>query len=158
MDPFYRVERARPEHVPLAAALAGRLVRLHHEKDPARFFLPEQVEAGYAAWFGREVARRDAVVLVGLREQTVVGYAYGAVEGRDWNLLLDRHGAIHDVFVTEAERRSGLGRRLIEVMITELEQLGAPRIVLSTMVDNTAAQALFRACGFRATMLEMTRG
>jgi RimJ/RimL family protein N-acetyltransferase len=43
-------------------------------------------------------------------------------------------------------------------MIRELEALGAPRIVLSTMVRNESAQRLFAAVGFRPTMLEMTRG
>jgi RimJ/RimL family protein N-acetyltransferase len=33
----------------------------------------------------------------------------------------------------------------------------APRIVLSTMVANHAAQRLFARYGFRPTMLEMTR-
>ena len=42
-------------------------------------------------------------------------------------------------------------------MVARLEALGAPRVVLSTMVGNEAAQRLFRQCGFRPTMLEMTR-
>jgi ribosomal protein S18 acetylase RimI-like enzyme len=151
------VQRAGPEHVAPAAQLAGSLVRMHHQEDPGRFLLPERVEAGYTAWFTRELQRQDAVLLVALRAGVVVGYAYGALEARDWNLLLDRHGAIHDIFVVESERRGGVGRRLMEGMVTELEAKGAPSIVLSTMVGNSGAQALFRACGFRATMLEMTR-
>jgi hypothetical protein len=35
--------------------------------------------------------------------------------------------------------------------------LGAERVLLSTMVGNETAQHLFRATGFRPTMLEMTR-
>jgi ribosomal protein S18 acetylase RimI-like enzyme len=31
-------------------------------------------------------------------------------------------------------------------------------VVLSTMVSNVGAQRLFEACGFRPTMLELTRG
>jgi ribosomal protein S18 acetylase RimI-like enzyme len=42
-------------------------------------------------------------------------------------------------------------------MIRELEALGAPRIVLYTMVENERAQRLFRSRGFGATLLEMTR-
>ena len=42
-------------------------------------------------------------------------------------------------------------------MIARLEERGAPRIVLSTMVDNEPAQRAFRGCGFQATMVEMTR-
>jgi ribosomal protein S18 acetylase RimI-like enzyme len=97
------------------------------------------------------------VVLVAEREATLVGYSYGALAERDFNLLLDVHGAIHDLFVIASERNSGTGRRLLETMLAELEARGAPRVVLSTMVQNQSAQRLFARCGFRPTMLEMTR-
>jgi ribosomal protein S18 acetylase RimI-like enzyme len=152
------VRRATSADLGAAAELAGRLVRQHHEVDPGRFFLPEGVEQGYVAWFRQELARREAVILVAVAEAGVVGYAYGTIEGRDWNLLLDRHGAIHDIFVADGARRSGTGLLLMQAIIAELEGLGAPRIVLSTMVGNEKAQRLFERAGFRRTMLEMTRG
>jgi ribosomal protein S18 acetylase RimI-like enzyme len=152
------VRRARPEDSGAAAALAARLVRMHHEVDPGRFFLPDDVERGYASWFGRELKRREARVLVAARAEKIVGYAYGTLEGRDWNALLDQHGAIHDIYVAEDERRRGTGQRLLAAIVAELEALGAPRIVLWTMVTNLAAQRLFASAGFRSTMLEMTRG
>jgi ribosomal protein S18 acetylase RimI-like enzyme len=151
------VRRAGPGDVDRAARLAACLVRMHHESDPDRFFLPEQVEQGYAAWFQRELERPAAVLLVALRGEIMVGYCYGALEGRDWNLLLDRHGAIHDVYVSEAAREGGIGGRLLQAMLVELDALDAPRILLSTMVSNEPAQRLFRKFGFRPTMLEMTR-
>jgi ribosomal protein S18 acetylase RimI-like enzyme len=152
------VRRARPEELDAAALLAARLVQMHHEADPGRFFLPPDVERGYRSWFRQEHERREAAIVVAVRGSAVVGYAYGTLEGRDWNLLLDRHGAIHDVYVAESERLRGTGRRLMEEITRELEALGAPRVVLSTMVSNTAAQRLFASVGFRPTMLEMTRG
>jgi len=143
--------------MPRVAELAGGLVRMHHAVDPARFLLPERVEEGYAWWLERELGRAEAAVIVATMADQIIGYAYGTREGRDWNALLDEHGAIHDVFVAEQARRSGTGRKLVEGMIVELQRRGAPRIVLSTMIGNEPAQRLFAACGFRATMLEMTR-
>jgi RimJ/RimL family protein N-acetyltransferase len=46
---------------------------------------------------------------------------------------------------------------LVSAVVAALEALGARRIVLSTMVGNESAQRVFRACGFRPTMIEMTR-
>jgi ribosomal protein S18 acetylase RimI-like enzyme len=155
--PSLEIRRATEQDLPAAAALAGQLVLQHHEKDPARFFLPENVEEGYAWWFRRELARKTAVLLVAERERDLVGYAYGTLEERNFNLLIDRHGAIHDVLVAADARRLGTGRALLSRMIEALEALGAPRILLYTMVENFAAQALFRSFGFRPTMLEMTR-
>ncbi len=151
------IRRATDADVDAAAGLAAELVRMHHAVDRGRFLLVEGVEQGYARWFRRELARDEAVLLVAVSDSQVVGYAYGAVEDRDWNLLLDAHGAIHDVYVASTARRAGIGRRLVEALIAELEARGAPRILLSTMVGNAGAQALFKACGFRPTMLEMTR-
>jgi ribosomal protein S18 acetylase RimI-like enzyme len=139
------------------AELAGELVRMHHAVDPARFLLPERVEEGYAWWLERELQRAEAVVIVATIADQIVGYAYGTREGRDWNALLDEHGAIHDVFVAPPARRGGAGKKLLHATVEELKRRGAPRIVLSTMISNEPAQRLFAACGFRPTMLEMTR-
>ena len=151
------IRRAAEADLPRVAYLAGQLVRMHHSTDPGRFLLVDNVEDGYAWWLGREIQRADAVVLVALRGDGIVGYAYGSVEERDWNMLLDHHGALHDVFVAPESRRAGVGRKLIEAMIALLEEKGALRVVLSTMVASDAAQKIFARCGFRPTMIEMTR-
>src|SRR5688500_16803663 len=151
------VRRAEPGDLEGAAELAGHLARQHHETDADRFFLPEGIEQGYAGWFNRELPRREALILVALEGGVVVGYAYGTLEERNWNLLLDEHGEIHDIYVIERARRLGVGKRLLDTIIAELDALGAPRIVLSTMVGNHPAQRLFESRGFRPTLLEMTR-
>ncbi|MET0592924.1 MAG: GNAT family N-acetyltransferase [Polyangiaceae bacterium] len=151
------IRPATPADLPRVAALAGALVRMHHAVDPARFFLPEKVEEGYAWWFEREIQRAEAFVIVANKGTEIVGYAYGTREERDWNALLDEHGYIHDVFVSPEARRDGVGRKLMRAAIDELTRRGAPRIVLSTMVSNEAAQRLFASSGFRPTMIEMTR-
>jgi ribosomal protein S18 acetylase RimI-like enzyme len=152
------VRLATPEDLAAIGAFAGELVRLHHATDPGRFLLVPEVERGYARWLGREIENDFAVVLVGQVQGRAAGYAYGALGERNWNDLLDAHGKIHDVFVAVEHRRSGLGSALVDRMVGELERLGAPRIVLSRMAGNHAAQRLFAAHGFRETMVEMTRG
>jgi ribosomal protein S18 acetylase RimI-like enzyme len=156
--PAITIRRAARGDLPDIARLAHQLVLLHHNTDPGRFFMPDRVEEGYTWWFGRELENPKAVILAALEDGAVVGYAYGTLDDRDFNQLLDRHGSIHDVLVSSAKRRGRVGRRLVDALISELTGLGAPRVVLHTMVSNTAAQALFRSAGFRDTMLEMTRG
>src|SRR5919205_660987 len=99
MSTQVKIRPARTADLPKVAALAGELVRMHHAKDPQRFFLPDEVEAGYEWWFGREMKRDKAVILVAARGEEILGYAYGTCEERDWNMLLDEHGAIHDILV-----------------------------------------------------------
>jgi ribosomal protein S18 acetylase RimI-like enzyme len=152
------IRRAKSEDTERLGELAGRLVRAHHAADPARFMLVPDIEAGYGRWLGREAKRREAVVLVAELLGVVVGYAYGALGGRDWNELLDEHGALHDILVDDAHRRAGIGGRLLDAMLAELDALGAPRVVLKTMTGNEPAQRLFASRGFRRTMIEMTKG
>jgi ribosomal protein S18 acetylase RimI-like enzyme len=152
-----RVRRATRSDLKEVAALAAELVTQHHTVDPERFFLPERVEEGYALWLGRELERSQAVVLVAEVDGRVAGYAYGTLEGRNWNALLAEHGAIHDILVASSVRGRGVGGELLGALLVELEAAGAPRIVLQTMVSNQPAQRLFAKAGFRPTMLEMTR-
>jgi len=151
------IRSAIVEDIESVAALGAEIVRLHHATNPQRFFMLDDVENGYASWLAREIEREGVVVLVALRDDTVVGYAYGAIEARDWSILVDSHGAFHDLCVARHARRQGVGRKLAQVMIERLEALGAQRILLRAMVQNDGAQRLAAELGFDATMLEMTR-
>lgn len=153
------IRPARPSDLPAVGRLAAQLVEYHRALDPRRFMEIRDAAAGYARFLGNQLADPSSVVLVAVREPAsdVLGYSYGAVEGRDWHALLDPHGSIHDVCVDPEARRQGVARQLLQAMCTRLEALGAPRILLHTAVQNVEAQALFAQLGFRSTMIEMTR-
>lgn len=157
MDPELPLVRAAA-HADLAemAAMAALLVRFHHALDERRFFLARGVEAGYRDWFARELARPEAILLVAERDGVLEGYCYGRIEARDWNMLLDRHAALHDVFVRDRARKGGAGAALVSAFLERARAKGAPRAVLSTATQNTGAQRLFARLGFRPTMIEMT--
>ena len=136
--------------------LAGQLVRFHHDLDPRRYLLAPHVEEGYARWFQTELDNPDAVLLVAEgADGALVGYAYGAFEERDWNVLLDVHVVLHDILVRDDAAGRGVGRRLLDAFVARARERGAPRVVLHTAVSNERAQKLFREAGFRPTMLEM---
>jgi ribosomal protein S18 acetylase RimI-like enzyme len=151
------IRPAEVEDLPRVASLAGRLVREHHGWDERRFLLVEPIEPGYEGFFRREVRRAQASVLVAEVDGQVEGYAYGTLEPRDWNALLDRHGALHDIYVDARSRRRGVATALLRAMLGRLGELGAPRVVLHSAWQNADAHAFFESAGFRRTMLEMTR-
>ena len=140
-----------------AAALAAQLVRQHHGFDPRRFFVTPDVEDGYRWFFGTQLKEKNVVLLVAELDGAIAGYVYGTLEGRDWAKLLDRHGAVHDVFVDARFRRKGVAKALMEAAITALKAQGAPQVVLYSAAPNAEAQALFERLGFRRTMVEMTK-
>src|SRR5690349_15013666 len=101
LETTIHVRPARPEDLPVIGRMGATLVRFHHELDPRRFFTTDNLEQGYTWFLGRQLAHASAVVLVAARSEDgeVVGYAYGALGDRDWEMLLDNHGALHDVYV-----------------------------------------------------------
>jgi ribosomal protein S18 acetylase RimI-like enzyme len=154
------VRTATKADLEAVARLAAQLVRLHHAWDPLRFMISEPIEEGYRWWLGRELSNSKAIVLVGCASDApdapVLGYAYGRLEERDWNALLDVHGALHDILVEEGERGRGVARAMLDEMVRRLKDMGAPRVVLHTAAHNERAQRFFKAAGFRPTMIEMT--
>lgn len=150
------VRPATSADLPALGRMAAELVRFHHGIDPQRFFLPSGVEEGYRGWLGREIENEDAIVLVAETTE-VIGYVYGRIEKRDFNMLLSAHAALHDVLVVESGRHTGAGEALVRAFLRTTEERKVPRVVLHTATSNERAQGLFKRLGFRTTMLEMTR-
>lgn len=150
------VRNARKEDLNAVGKLAGMLVRQHHEFDPPRFLLIPNVEAGYARFFESQLSSQETIILSAEIDGEIVGYAYARLEPRDWNALLDAHGALHDIYVIETARRQGVARLLVDGVRERLRERGAPRLVLHTASKNVSAQHFFASLGFRQTMIEMT--
>lgn len=161
-DDTFTIRAMTALDLPGAAHLAAKLVAMHHDVDPKRFLHLPDAAAGYARYFAGELESDRVVLLVAERTSpgegdSIVGYAYGRLEPRSYNELLDACGKLHDVFVAERARGRGVGERLVRDAVRRLTELGAPRVLLLTAVQNEAAQRMFAKLGFRTTMLEMTR-
>src|SRR2546423_3459544 len=152
------VRRAAPADVTTIGRLGALLVRTHHDFDPQRFMAATpRTEQAYGSFLGTQLEEPNIVVLVAERDGEVIGYTYAGVEGSDYMSLRGPAGVLYDVVVDPAHRRHGVGRMLLDATMEALKSHGAPRVVLSTAEQNTAAQRLFDRAGFRRTMIEMTR-
>jgi ribosomal protein S18 acetylase RimI-like enzyme len=152
------IRRATAADMPAVGRLGALLVQVHYEFDPLRFIRPTRgTPAGYASFLGSQLNDPDVVLLVAEREREVIGYAYAAMEGKDYMSLRDSAGVLHDIIVDPVARRGGVGGLLLAEVLTFLRSRGAPRVVLSTAARNEPAQRFFASMSFRETMIEMTR-
>jgi ribosomal protein S18 acetylase RimI-like enzyme len=153
------IRPARPEDAQALGRMGATLARLHNRMDPRRFFAGRGMEEGYASWLASELASRKAIVLAAIARsrgsEQLVGYAYGRLEGRDWNTLRDPCGVGVDLYVLPRARRRGAGRLLLDALVRELVRRGAPRVVIHVAARNHRALAMFEAMGFRRTLVEL---
>jgi len=152
------LREARSSDLAALSRMGARMAREHHRMDPARFFLPEEpIERGYAWWLGKELLNPRAVILVAARGGRPVGYAYGRIERRDWNTLRERCAVGVDLWVEPGQRRRGLGRRLVEALLSTFAARGEPRLVIEVAARNRLALRVFAGMGFRETLVELAR-
>ena len=152
------IRRATAADLPGIGRLGGLLVEEHHDFDPRRFLgAGPRTPADYASFIGARLEDSDGAVLVADDDGDVIGYAYSVIAGYDFLALRGPAGILHDIIVDPAYRGHGVGRRLLHETLAYLRSRGAPRVVLSTAVQNGPAQRFFASAGFRPTMIEMTR-
>ena len=152
------IRRATLAYMTSVGRLGAILVRLHHEFDAQRFIAATpRTEHGYASYLVSQLDNPDIVILVAVRDDTVLGYTYAGVEGFDYMSLRGPAGIVYDIVVDPEVRGQGIGTLLLDATIAALKERGAPRVVLSTAEQNEPAQRLFARAGFRRTMIEMTR-
>ncbi len=144
--------------LPRLGALGARLVQEHHAFDAKRF-LPsrDRLPLDYGRFLASQLHESNAIVLVAVDRDDVLGYTYATIEGIDYMALRGPAGVLQDIIVDPEFRGRGVGVLLLDAVITALEQRGATQIVLMTAARNVAAQRLFARGGFRPTMIEMTR-
>jgi len=105
------------------------------EPDRIRRFLLDRFEHNQSVIF---VAARDGAA-IGFT-QLYPSFSSGA---------LARIYILNDLFVDPSARRAGAGTALLEAAADYARRVGALRLVLSTELTNTAAQALYERSGWK---------
>ena len=153
-----KIREATKRDLPRLGGLGALLVQEHHDFDRRRFLAAKnRTPQDYASFLSTRLEDRNAVILVAETEGETIGYAYGEIEGYDYMSLRGPAGVLNDLIVDPAYRSRGVGRLLLDGIISRLKSRDVPRVVLSTAARNKSAQRFFERNGFRPTMIEMTR-
>jgi ribosomal protein S18 acetylase RimI-like enzyme len=105
----------------------------------------ETVAAGVDEWYDRDtietdVRTADAIVVVAVQTETVVGFAHAI-----WD---DEVGTILRLYVAPDARGRGLGRDLCRTAETELGRRGASRVRAMVLAENEQGNRFYESLGY----------
>lgn len=91
--------------------------------------------------------RREAIIFLARQKEKAVGVAVCQ------RTIITFQGSealnIHDLFVSESARGSGVGKRLLEHIIAHARSLGCVRVTLEVDTENQSARHFYRSNGFQ---------
>jgi ribosomal-protein-alanine N-acetyltransferase len=124
----------------------GRLVVRSMREGDVEQVLAIERDSFVSPWtaenFRYEILRnRHAVNYVMERDGRLLGYACVWFIGREMK--------INNIAIDRAERRAGLGERLLRGLLRRAAELGCLKAELEVRVSNRAARSLYRKLGFR---------
>jgi ribosomal protein S18 acetylase RimI-like enzyme len=149
------IRAATASDVPAVLPMVAKICALHEQWDPAKYGFLENPAQRYSRWLTARADDPRSVFLVADREAKIVAFLIGTVEAEIPIYRLKEFGFIHDLWVEEEYRHEGIARQMVMLAIERFGAMGLKQVRLDTAAPNDAARALFRACGFRASAIEM---
>jgi ribosomal protein S18 acetylase RimI-like enzyme len=157
-----QIRQATVEDVPLVLPMVARIAALHESWDAAKYGYRANPEEMYRRWLAARARDARSVFFVAERTDAMLGdvpflvaFLVGTVEREIPIYRLEQFGFIHDLWIEPEYRHEGIGRQMVMLAIERFREIGVTQIRTDTAAYNDAARALFSACGFRASTIEM---
>jgi ribosomal protein S18 acetylase RimI-like enzyme len=126
------------------------LPQLAHLFDLYRQFYKKNSSLDGAAQFLRaRIANKESVIFVAEAPPDELS-GFVQLYPSFTSLGMGRSWILNDLYVSQAFRRQGVGRALMEAAHEFAKSTGALSITLETQIENTEAQALYEALGYSA--------
>ncbi|MBN2240972.1 MAG: GNAT family N-acetyltransferase [Dehalococcoidales bacterium] len=90
----------------------------------------------------------NSLVLAAIEDGIVRGYSYSLIVDKSELTTQDRFGCIHDMFITQNARNSGIGENMLKEIYTWFTANGIERIELDVLKNNRPAENFWRKQGF----------
>lgn len=131
----------------------GELAGFHAHLDPT-FAPSEHWSREYGAYLRTLMTRDDAIAIIAKDGPEIIGYAIGRITTLPSFFEHRFRGYIHDVYVRDARRRQGVGRKMVEAILDWLRSRGVT-IVELTVAANNEATGFWEHLGFQTYMHQM---
>jgi ribosomal protein S18 acetylase RimI-like enzyme len=155
------IRPATPQDVSAVLPMIAEICALHESCDPAKYGFRSDIAQLYRNWLTARAADPRSVFLVAERPAVgpepaqLVGFLVATVETEIPIYRLTEFGFIQDMWVEPNYRHEGLGRQMVMLAVEKFRDLGLEQVRLDTASANETARALFTACGFRVSTIEM---
>ena len=106
-------------------------------------------------WCAGLIAAPDALVLVAVEDQAVVGHLIGTFSPAS-SMWTAARAELVSTYVVDSHRGQGIGTRLVEDFVLWGADRGASRLHVSAYVANSAAIAFYQRHGFVPLTMELT--
>lgn len=148
-----QIRRATARDVKEMLPVWGELAGFHAHLDPA--FTPSpQWPREYGAYLRTLLGRDDAIAVVARDGPQIIGYAVGRITTLPPFFEHRYRGYIHDVYVRDAYRHRGTGRRMVEEILDWLRHRGVTMVELTVAANNDAIR-FWERLGFHTYMHQM---
>jgi GNAT superfamily N-acetyltransferase len=147
------LRQATPDDIPRIQPLWQALYQ-HQSEHGMLLRLPE---GAYEAWLKSIVPflGRFANVVVAEQDGAIIGFVAGRVRALPPYFGSATIGAISEVFISEAYRGSGIGRRLLAFAVEWFQAQQITRIELQVVAGNTDGIRFYRQLGWHEELLQM---
>ena len=157
------VRPATPNDVPAVLPMVRAVCAFHEQLDPAKYSFRSDPGEMYDDWLRKRAKDPKSAFFVAdagpdesdADRRKLVGFIIGTVTEEIPIYRVKRFGFLHDLWVEERYRHEGIGRQLVTEAVARFREIGVPQVRLDTAYANAAARGLFRACGFRPSIVEM---
>lgn len=149
------IRPATAADVPAILPLVAKICALHEQWDPAKYGFVANPQERYRRWLSARADDPRGVLLVADTGEKIVGFLVGEIEQDVPIYRIGQFGFIHDLWIEPEYRDEGIGRTMVMLAIERFKQMGVAQVRLDTARPNDAARALFAACGFRVSCVEM---
>ena len=139
------IQRLTPQH---AAAYRALMLEAYAKHPHAFTSTPDERVALPLSWWEARVAHgpeAPSIVLGAFADDALLGVAGLAFQTRT---KLAHKAKLFGMYVRPETRRTGVGRQLVEAVLTEAKRRGIEVVQLSVSQPNRSARKLYAACGF----------
>ncbi|HUV45393.1 MAG TPA: GNAT family N-acetyltransferase [Dehalococcoidales bacterium] len=145
---------AQDAHVPGIVEVWKEFMDFHKDIDP-HWTRAEDGQIHFENRVQESIVSEDALVLVVLAENRVVGYSLSEKRKNPPVLAEQEYGYISDMAVTANSHRQGIGEQMLARILQWFESHSVDRIELSVASANEIGYSFWQKHGFREFLREL---